>query len=186
MTKRQLKPFHAHHDLSSAMMHWQFGDNSDRSIAIIGGSIVENCLEGYIASRMPKGKVSENLLQHVLDSFGKMIDAAYAFMLIPEDLRQELDLIRKIRNSFAHKIFADYESEKTLEGLRFENREIKGWCSTLKSCGNAADSRDRFIGSVSFTSRILVAESKVPWDRKAPKSLSISSADMAGLPRPIV
>src|SRR5437764_2670278 len=78
----------------------------DRSTAIVGGSIVEDCLTAYLRCETIPGRIADSLFDNVIDTFGHKIAAAYVFALIDDQVRQELDLVRKIRNAFAHRILA--------------------------------------------------------------------------------
>jgi len=114
--------------------HWQKAireimSADDRSTAILGGSIAEDCLTAYLRSETIAGEIADNLFAYVIDSFGHKIAAAYVFALIDDAVRQELDLIRKIRNEFAHRILADTEGTQK---LTFETPRIKDFCAALQ------------------------------------------------------
>jgi hypothetical protein len=112
--------------------HWRKAiremlSGDDRSAAIVGGSIVEQCLTAYLRSETVAGEIADKL--NVIDSFGHKISAAYVFALIDVGTRRELDLIRKIRNEFAHHILADVEGTAK---LTFNTPHIKNFCTALE------------------------------------------------------
>ena len=56
-----------------------------------------------------------------LGTFSGKITMVYCLGLIYKPVRDDLNLVRKIRNEFAHNLYASFEDEK-----------IKSWCSGLK------------------------------------------------------
>ncbi len=155
--------------------HWrkaieEIKSADDRSTVIVGGSIIENCLTAYIRSETIAGRIADNLFDNVLDSFGHKISAAYVFALIDNRVRQELDLIRKIRNAFAHRILADVEGTKK---LTFGTPHIKDLCTALEYPNwfptPESDPRERFCLSVLAMSLDLhSAHNTHPLNRKPP------------------
>lgn len=82
-------------------------DPNDRGVALSLGSIVENALYVFVRSwvTVPLDKTEENQLfggDAPLGTFSSRIRVAYAFGLISSEVRSNLDLIREIRNTFAH------------------------------------------------------------------------------------
>jgi len=150
----------------------------DRSMAILGGTILEDCLRAYIESQVVmKGTHANSLFDQVLDSFGHQIRAAYVFALIGEPFRNELDLIRQIRNAFAHKTFADAKpgDDPSFKRVTFDTTRIKAWCSSLKY-PNQDDPepekpRERFESSVCHLALDLWSASTRPMKRKPPPLL---------------
>jgi hypothetical protein len=89
--------------------HWNemvgsFHDESDRGAAILAGSFAENALGHYLRFRMQDEKVANELFAPLgpLASFSQRIAIAYAFGLISKQRYDDFELIRKIRNHFAH------------------------------------------------------------------------------------
>jgi len=103
--------------------HWNemvgsFHNESDRGAAILAGSFAENALGHYLRFRMRDEKVANELFAPLgpLASFSQRIAIGYAFGLIPKKLYDDFDLIRRIRNHFAHHpldaTFADGEVQQ--------------------------------------------------------------------------
>jgi hypothetical protein len=155
--------------------HWrkaieEIKSSDDRSTAIVGGSIVEDCLTAYLQSETIPGKIADDLFDNVIDSFGHKISAAYVFALIDDRVRQELDLIRKIRNAFAHRILADVEGTKK---LTFDTPHIKNFCAALEYPNwfptPESDPKERFCLSVMALSLDLHSDHDIrPLNRKPP------------------
>ena len=81
-----------------------FRSESDRGAAVLAGSYVENFLGIYLKSRMADQSLSTKIFSPngPLATFAQRIDFAQAFGFLSEVLCEELHLIRKIRNHFAH------------------------------------------------------------------------------------
>lgn len=80
---------------------------SDRAAAIVGASLLENLLESIFRKAMidHKEKEVENIFNVYgpLGSFKAKIDLSFLLGLFPHaKIYQDLNLIRKIRNEFAH------------------------------------------------------------------------------------
>jgi hypothetical protein len=108
--------------------HWNemvgsFHNESDRGAAILAGSFAENALGHYLRFRMRDQEVADALFSPMgpLSSFSQRIAIAYAFGLIPKQRYRDFELIRKIRNHFAHHpmdtTFATAEVQKLAAGL---------------------------------------------------------------------
>jgi hypothetical protein len=81
-----------------------FHNESDRGAAVLAGGFVENYLGIYLQSFVVDPKVASDLFQAVgpLSSFSQRIAIARAFGFISKKQYDDLTLIRKIRNHFAH------------------------------------------------------------------------------------
>ena len=81
-----------------------YHSESDRGAAILAGSFAEHALGQYLNSRIRDKKIAELLFTPLgpLSSFSQRITIAYAFDLISEGQYNDFDLIRRIRNHFAH------------------------------------------------------------------------------------
>ena len=105
----------------------EFQDESDRATAILGGVFLDEHLRQLIANALAgeKGVVDE-LLNGPLQNFASRIKLAYCLRLISSSEYADIQLIRDIRNSFAHR----------LHGLSFENAGIKKQCKQFKTTSN--------------------------------------------------
>jgi DNA-binding MltR family transcriptional regulator len=98
---------------------------SDRAAAIVGASLIELQLEQLLIQSMVKGIEPKPLFEGFgpLSSFSAKIRIAEFFGLLPPDICADADLIRKIRNEFAH----------THEQLSFEAQKITSWLAALRA-----------------------------------------------------
>lgn len=98
---------------------------SDRAAAIVGASLIEVELEQLLVRSMVRDFPSKALFEGFgpLSSLSAKIKIAQCFGFLPPDLAADADLIRKIRNEFAH----------THEPLSFETQRIANWVSTLNA-----------------------------------------------------
>jgi hypothetical protein len=108
-----------------------FHAESDRGAAILAGSFVEHTLGTYLRFRMRDPKVADDLFAPMgpLASFAQRIAIAYAFGLIPQTLYRDFDVIRRIRNHFAH-----HPMDTT-----FDTPEIKSLAGRLSTANDFSD-----------------------------------------------
>ncbi|WP_064365968.1 DUF4145 domain-containing protein [Pantoea ananatis] len=102
-----------------------FHQESDRGAAVLAGSYVENLLGSYLIYCMKDKSVEEKVFSSngPLSTFSQRIDIAQAFGYIDKKSAKRLDLIRKIRNHFAHHPF----------DASFDDSPVKDWASNLSS-----------------------------------------------------
>ena len=81
-----------------------FHNESDRGAAVLAGGFVENYLGIYLRSFFVDPKVGEELFGALgpLSSFSQRTALARAYGYISKKQYEDLNLIRKIRNYFAH------------------------------------------------------------------------------------
>ncbi len=99
---------------------------SDRGLPLVGVALIDEKLKQTLKAFFVEGKISEKLLSGYsspLETFSSRIDTCYALGLLDEFEYQEINLIRKVRNEFAH----------AKHGISFKTKKIKGLCSSLKS-----------------------------------------------------
>jgi DNA-binding MltR family transcriptional regulator len=102
----------------------QIARNSDRAIGIIAAAVLEEHITNAIKKRWRDSpKVADGLLQieGPLGNFGPKIDLVFLMGLISPEGHQDMKIIKKIRNKFAHNLEVD----------TFETPLIKGWCFEL-------------------------------------------------------
>ncbi len=78
---------------------------SDRGAVLISGIILDERLKNILTSFLLRHKTSEELLEGFnapLGTFSARISACFALGRIQKNEFEELNLIRKIRNEFAH------------------------------------------------------------------------------------
>jgi hypothetical protein len=98
---------------------------SDRAAAIVGASLIEVQLEQLLIRSMVKGTEAKPLFEGFgpLSSFSAKIRIAECFGLLPPDICADADLIRKIRNEFAH----------THKPTSFEAQKVMDWVLALRA-----------------------------------------------------
>lgn len=102
-----------------------FHQESDRGAAVLAGSYVENLLGSYLIHCMEDKSVKDKIFSSngPLSSFSQRIEVAQAFGYIDKKTASRLDLIRKIRNHFAHHPF----------DASFDHSPVKDWANNLYS-----------------------------------------------------
>lgn len=128
----------------------EFQSETDRGAALAGGALIEDRLERILRSHFLSVPESDDLLRGSLSPLGtssSKIKCAYCLGLITNLEYSECEIIRRIRNEFAHK----------LHGLSFQDQKIKDLSKNLKA--NTPDglrfngnTRQIFINSVILTS----------------------------------
>lgn len=81
-----------------------FHKESDRGAAILAGSFLEHYLGLFLRAKVVDSKVAERLFDAMgpLGSFSQRITIAYAFSFITKQQYTNLEILRKVRNHFAH------------------------------------------------------------------------------------
>lgn len=95
---------------------------SDRSAALLAAALLDAQLEDLFRARLKHHQDRLLVFDGPLASFWSRIKMARALDWIDGDVERDLDVIRDIRNRFAHSFEQD---------LNFEESEIRGWCSSL-------------------------------------------------------
>lgn len=91
---------------------------SDRDAAILGGSILEELLNRLLRKKLVQSPIFKEAIENSngsLSTFSNKIQLSYLMGLISKKMYDNLTVIRKIRNEFAHEIV----------GSSFENEQIK-------------------------------------------------------------
>lgn len=104
----------------------EFQAESDRGAALVGAALLDARLERLLLSHMLPGKFADDLIKGgnaPLGTFSSRIKATYALGLITVAEREDLHIIRAIRNDFAHRE----------HGISFDDSRISSFCSSLKS-----------------------------------------------------
>lgn len=100
-------------------------DQGDRSLALVSCSVLDLQLQNLLkAFFIEDKKVDDDLFknQMPLSSFSSKITMCYYLGLISEYEKNMINLMRKIRNKFAHEIDITYFND---------SEKIKGWCGSL-------------------------------------------------------
>lgn len=116
-------------ELTSKQLNATFAEifkQSDRASAVVSGGILEEILQRMItAFFLPHSNVRKSMFDGLtpISTFGAKIDLSYHIGLINKTEYEDLKLIKKIRNNFAHSI----------KGINFETESIKDRCLQLQT-----------------------------------------------------
>ncbi|SYZ53810.1 hypothetical protein CPBF367_18870 [Xanthomonas arboricola pv. juglandis] len=94
-----------------------FNKETERGAALAAAAMLDELLSRVIESFLIQNKGSKALLDGFnapLGAFSARIAAAFALGLISEAEHRECDLIRKVRNAFAHEIKVSFNAEKVV------------------------------------------------------------------------
>jgi mannitol operon repressor len=143
---------------------------TDRGLPLVGAALIDERLQETLRSFFCVERPSDKLLDSAnapLGTFSSRIQACYSLGLIDDYEYAEIELIRKIRNEFAH----------AKHGTSFRTEKIKGLCSTLRSDlpeGGGyptKDARFRFTNAViSIVTRLYYRPDYVALERRKPKT----------------
>jgi DNA-binding MltR family transcriptional regulator len=164
-----------------------FTKQTDRGCALVAAAWVDDALAAYVRAVLrPEQQLADQLFQSEgpLGTFSSHIKIAYMLGLIEQYEYKDLEIIRSIRNEFAH----------VRQNLRFTTQHIKARCNNLHAAkafhlgaGSAIRSpRQKFLLSVYFLADCLLSSAKeakppdVPlgdpygmWIRRVAKSMSL-------------
>jgi hypothetical protein len=136
-----------------------YGQN-DRARAVLMVSFVENALRDFLSRRLrpnfPK-KEYQKLFGRMapLSSFSAKILTGFAFNYYGQDTYNDLDLIRELRNGFAH----------SRNSFAFDTAEVAAMCANLRT----PDSPGSFIPA-GYLMRALPAELDAASDNRRPRT----------------
>jgi hypothetical protein len=103
----------------------QIGQESDRGKVLVSTGYIESRLQEVLLAFMVESKVSISLFSGPNSAFGNFssrIAGCYALGLITDDEYHDLQLIRRIRNDFAHSVLTS-----------FKTAEVVSRCKLLRS-----------------------------------------------------
>jgi DNA-binding MltR family transcriptional regulator len=122
------KDLERHFALEDALLEFSLlfkhEEKNDRGLVIVGAAFLDTLLEHILINFLVDDtkEVSELLrYDQPLGSYGNRTRAAYCFGLINKTIRDDLRLVGKIRNRFAHDLYAS-----------FDDQQIADWCAALK------------------------------------------------------
>jgi hypothetical protein len=108
-------------------MEEEFYGESDRACGILLGAMVESALEGALASVL-RPDLSNDLAQRLFDgdgiiaTFSAKINLGFALSLFGTKAKNDLELIKMMRNAFAHCRLP----------IKFETPEVRAICEHLQ------------------------------------------------------
>ena len=122
MSKKKKKPvaYETKTQLGIEAFRSSLLDESDRGLVLVGAAFIEEQLEELLRAHFLFERSSRNTTNEDNDKFGKVVnklfgygplgsfyakaDVAYSLGLLPEWEHWRIDLLRDVRNSFAHNI----------------------------------------------------------------------------------
>ena len=121
----------------------EFQSESDRGAALVGAAWLDEKLMQTLHAFMLKDKTTDELIvggMSPLGAFSARAKAAFALGLISKHEFHEIDIVRKVRNEFAHRT----------HGTTFKDEKIQAFCGNLESNtpGPMDDPRSLFINAV--------------------------------------
>lgn len=98
------------------------GTTDDSATAIVGAAFLDGILERTLLNFMVDDeRETAKLVEGALGAFSSRITATYCLGLICKTVRDDLWIISRIRNKFAHEVHTSFEQES-----------IRGWCLALR------------------------------------------------------
>ena len=97
---------------------------NDRALVIVGAAFLDTLLEHILINFLvddPKEVADLLRYDQPLGTYGNRTRAAYCFGLINKTIRDDLRVVGKVRNRFAHDLYAS-----------FDDQQIRSWCVSLK------------------------------------------------------
>lgn len=116
----------------------EFQSETDRGAALVGAALIDQKLADTLRAYMVGGKSADELLDGgnaSLGNFSARIKICHALGLIDDYELAECDVIRKVRNEFAHSV----------HGTTFAEPKISGLCDRLQS--DLPGGREAFRGN---------------------------------------
>lgn len=111
-----------------------FSAESNRGVVLVAASFIDHALELLLRARFSSGstkpkKAIDPLFKNFgpLATFSAKIKICYAIDLLQDWLYRDLEIIRKLRNSFAH----------NTEPLRFDDPQVAAFTTHLKGADHA-------------------------------------------------
>jgi hypothetical protein len=115
---------------------------TDRGCALVGAAFLDGLLERMLRAVMAEGASANAVVGRSLRSFGSRIQACHALALLRDSQRDDLEVIRLVRNCFAHAPVS----------LDFGAANVAGQCGRLtvqpQDVGASASPRQRFAWAV--------------------------------------
>lgn len=108
--------------LRNFVQHFPYADATEREIAIVGPAYLDELMKDMLMQFFVEDqKTPTKLLQGAIQNFGTRADLLFCLGLVPKTIHDDLLLLAKIRNEFAHNIDATFDLPK-----------VSGFCVSLK------------------------------------------------------
>lgn len=89
--------------------------NRERTESIVSAVQLEESLEKVLIDFLVENSLSNRLVEDIVGNFGAKIKLAFCLGLISSDETNDLDIIRKIRNHFAHSKECSFNDQKIVD-----------------------------------------------------------------------
>jgi DNA-binding MltR family transcriptional regulator len=156
-------------------LYQEIQDESPRAAEIIAAAFLDAQLRNLISKALiDDSKIVDELLgtekslDRPLSSFSSRIRAAYCMGLISKNIYLDLELVKKIRNKFAHK----------MHGYNFDEPEIVDWCKSLRLAKQISDVLPRLPKTHQYLFLLGVTQ-LVSW-------IAVRTLEVEKIPRPAV
>jgi DNA-binding MltR family transcriptional regulator len=122
------KDLERHFSLQDAQLEFsrlfRFEEPNDRALVIVGASFLDMMLEHILVNFLVSDdKEVAELLRYdqPFGTYSGRVRAAYCLGLLRKSIFHDLKIVGRIRNKFAHDLYASFEDE-----------QIRSWCAALK------------------------------------------------------
>jgi len=150
----------------------EFNDESERGAVLVAASRLEEMLGDIIRAFLRDGKTTISLIEGFnapLSTFSAKAAASHAMGLITDREFQEVSLIRKIRNEFAHR----------WDGVSFNSQKVKDLSIRLRPYGDA-ETRSTISVRGRFTFAVVLLISDLMWRHQQIAGLKIREPNWKG------
>ena len=167
-TRRQLQTL-PHLCADAARLVSDLETETDRGVALLAVAFLDDVLDVLLRASFVNDTDAVNRLigpGRPLESFGSRAHIGYCMGLLGADVYNDINLIREIRNDFAHR-----------QPTNFEQPEIRPKCNKLRCVAgmlseNDCTARERFIASVVIIANHLIVQASERAHAKPAKSFS--------------
>ena len=127
-----------------------YHSESDRAAIVLAGSFVEHYLANYLKHFMVQDESTKPLFSGFgpFSTFDQRISTAYAFKLIPAWIRDDLRLVKQIRNHFAHSPRKTSLTDSKVQTMLSELSTAKDPAFNAKGDGPLTDGRLIYLFAV--------------------------------------
>ncbi len=148
----------------------QIGAESDRGAALVATAFLDHLLGALIESfLLDDASLAQDLLRGPLAPLGGLASktmAAYALGLISDDERHDIDLMREVRNRFAHRLSLDsFDSPEVADFIR--SLTVPALARRVLPNPVALSPRQLFVNTAAMLSTFLDKRRRMATDRRS-------------------
>lgn len=168
-TRRQLQTL-PHLCADAARLVSDLENETDRGVALLAVAFLDDVLDLLLRASFVNDSEAVNRLigpGRPLESFGSRAHVGYCIGLLGADVYNDINLIREIRNDFAHR-----------QPTNFEEGDIRAKCNKLRCVApmlqeiESCTARERFIASVVVIANHLIVQATDKSHAKPAKTFS--------------